>query len=219
MPILHRSASLVAAFALTTATSAVGSAQTLEHPAPSAPADGDAAPAPAASERPPWSHRNQLSLRIAGAEGYRIGVRYGNGEACDASGAVFCHGRAPVLADLALGFGVSDSVEIEGRFRVGEPEWHAAIPLAAGLGVRLLGNPRSRVKFVFGVAVLADFTGVGSAVGERYGTDVLVRLEQGLHYDVARAFGFYFQFGETIGVLRALALTVDAGFGIQIRVP
>lgn len=170
-------------------------------------------------ERPAWSHRNQFSLRLAGAVGYRFAIRYATGGQCDESSSQFCHGRSPVVGDVAMGFGVSDAIEIEGRFRSGEPEWNGSIPLAAGLGVRLHGNARSRARFVFGVAAMVDFTHPGRVSAENFPTDVQARLEQGLHYDVGRNFGFYVQIGETIGVLRAFMFTLDVGLGIQARLP
>jgi hypothetical protein len=177
-------------------------------------ANGSTATTPA---RPPWSHRNQLSIRVAGSEGYTLGIRYGDGDTCNAHGDIFCPQRSPVMVDTALGFGVADTLEIEARFRFGEPGWNQAIPLAAGVGLRVYGNSESRLKFFFGVAGLADFTARGTA--SQYGTDILVRAEEGIHYDVARYFGFYFQFGETFGVLRAFSLTVDGGLGVQVRLP
>jgi hypothetical protein len=38
-------------------------------------------------------------------------------------------------------------------------------------------------------------------------------------FEVMRNLGVYFQFGETIGFVRWLSFTVDAGFGVQARVP
>jgi hypothetical protein len=203
----RRASLLPVVFALTTATALPAAAQTTS-------------PAPVPSlEQPAWGHRTQLSLRIAGAEGYRLAIKYADGGPCSLDGTVFCHGRAPVLADLALGFGVADTIEAEGRFRLGEPEWNGSVPLAAGLGVRLYGNARSRLKFVFGFAALVDFTDPGSASAASFRTDLQGRLEEGIHYEINRHLACYFQAGETIGVLRAFMLTVDAGFGFQVRVP
>lgn len=162
----------------------------------------------------------QAEIRASVMEGYTIAVKYGSGAPCDTVGQVFCHNRTPVMMDFAAGFGVLEWLEIEARFRLGlesvfgvEPGAAGhGLPMQAGLGIRAYGSETSRFKFAFGVAVLADFTNGQS-------TDVVARLDEGIHYDVERHFGFYLQLGETIQPLRALTLTIDAGLGIQGRFP
>jgi hypothetical protein len=167
-----------------------------------------------------FGHLHQFELRVGAFEGYRLAVRYQvPSTPCGASPETFCHDRSPVVLDAAAGFGVTESVEIEARFRTGEPDFNyqGVLPLAAGVGVRLYGSDTLKLKWVFGGAIFADFT--SPPAGTQWQTDILVRAEGGLHYDVVREFGFYIQVGATFGFLRSLALTVDGGVGVQLRLP
>jgi hypothetical protein len=196
--------------------------------AESAPANStsgsNASPSPAATEQPTrsrWSHRMQGELRVGVNDGYGLAIRYANGPACDAASSTFCRGRSPITMDFAAGFGALDWLEVEARFRLGVEPTNgfelssgagSALPMAAGLGVRIYGSETSRFKFAFGVAALLDFT-------RGQPLDVVARLDEGLHYDVARQFGFYVQIGESITFLRALGFEIDGGLGIQGRFP
>lgn len=173
-----------------------------------------------AATRLPWGHRLQGEVRVGVNEGYTFAIRYGSGAACDTARSTFCRGRSPVMMDFAAGFGVLEWLEVEARFRLGAESVFGVeasslgrgLPLQAGLGLRAYNGEASRLKFALGVAVLADFT---------YGQDldVVARVEEGIHYDVVRQFGFYFQLGETIQPLRAFTLGLDGGIGIQGRFP
>jgi hypothetical protein len=167
-----------------------------------------------------WSHKHQLSLRIAVAEGARFTIRY-PGNLCDGIDKTFCFGRSQVLVDGVLGFGVSDNLEIEARFRTGEFDWNNRLPLQAGIGVRAYGTEMSRLRFVGAIAVLADFTYFNTNIPptQYNGMDVIFRAEEGLHYDFGRNFGFYVQFGESFSFMRNFSATIDGGLGIQVRVP
>ena len=60
----------------------------------------------------------------------------------------------------------------------------------------------------------ADFTTTGVS-----NSDYGVRNANGLMYDPIRNVGFYFQFGETIGLARWFRIDLDVGLGAQIRFP
>lgn len=162
----------------------------------------------------------QGEVRVGINEGYTFAIRYGSGDACDSIGRTFCHGRAPVMMDFAAGFGVAEWLEIEARFRLGvesvfgvEPTSAGrGLPMQAGVGIRGYSGEANRLKFAVGVAVLADFTA-------NQGTDVVARIDENLHFDVVRQFGFYFQLGETIQPLRAFTFSLDGGLGVQGRFP
>jgi hypothetical protein len=163
----------------------------------------------------------QGELRVVINEGYQFAIKYDRGSPCDSLGSTFCRGRSPLTLDFAAGFGALDWLEVEARFRLGVEQTYgfqlsnaagSALPMAAGLGVRIYGSETSRLKFAFGVAALLDFT-TGQSL------EVIARLDEGLHYDVARQFGFYLQLGESISFLRALGFAIDGGFGIQGRFP
>lgn len=223
--------------------SATGGTTTATTSAPAAGASSTTAPPPGdtsatgttagGEHRAPWGHRYQVSFRVAGSLGYMFAIRYGGGmgdsDNCatayggSMSGAVFCYGRSPVMVDTAVGFGVTETLELEARFRFGELLFlpgsmsSTGIPLALGVGIRYYGNDDSRLKFLLGVAAFVDFT--DRVMISRFGTDVQVRLEQGLQYDIFRQFGVYVQLGETFGFVRNLSAVLDGGLGVQARVP
>ena len=167
--------------------------------------------------RPPWGHRNQVGLRLGVAFGGRIAIRYGDGDRCNTAGQTFCPQGGPLMFDAALSLGVTETIEIEARFRYGLPDFNNENPLAGGIGVRYHGSDTSPFRFVFGVAAFADFTAPGTAIS--YRTDIQVRLEEGIQYDIGRNFGVFFQIGETIGFIRSLSFAGDGQIGIQVRVP
>ncbi len=165
----------------------------------------------------------QGEVRVGVNEGYTFAIRYGSGAPCDAAGSTFCRGRSPVMMDFAAGFGVTEWLEIEARFRLGVESVYGVeasptarpgqgLPMQAGVGIRGYSGEANRLKFAVGVAVLADFT-------SNQGTDVVARVDENLHFDVVRQFGFYFQLGETIQPLRAFTFSLDAGLGVQGRFP
>ena len=49
--------------------------------------------------------------------------------------------------------------------------------------------------------------------------DFGVRNANGLMFEVMRNFGFYIQFGETVGFVRWLRFEIDGGAGVQARIP
>lgn len=180
---------------------------------------------PEPTPEPRWGHQRQVSIRFAAAEGARLAIRYGNGDPCGGTGAIFCYGRAPVLFDAVLGFAPISYLEVEARVRFGETVNNGevsaggSLPVAAGIGIRYYGTDQSPLKFIFGFAAMIDFTAPGSGAAARFPSDIVFRAEEGLQYDLARYFGVYAQLGETISFLRSLALIVDAGIGIQGRFP
>ncbi len=186
--------------------------------------DAATSAAPASTTQPTrlrWGHRMQGELRVTASVGYAIAIHYERSPPCDAVGSTFCHGRTPFTLDFAGGFGVLEWLEVEARFRLGVEQTQglsitngvgSALPMAAGVGVRAYGSESSRFKFGFGAAVLLDFTA-------NQPLDVVARLDQGIHYDVARNFAFYVQVGETIQFLRNLYAGIDGGLGVQGRFP
>ncbi len=173
-----------------------------------------------------WGHQRQLTVRFGFSGGYRVGFQYertgvaptpctepgmmGSGRICT---------RAVANWDAAIGYGIVSIFEIEARFRFGLQDFTGTIPMAAGLGIRLYGGDTSRLKFAFGVAGLVDFTN-GGLVRPVSTVDAQFRLEQGLHYDAHRMFGFTVMFGQTVSPFReALFFTIDAGISFQLRLP
>lgn len=186
-----------------------------------APALAQSTSALAASTPVRFDHRYQATLRVGVAEGYRFAIRYHDGpeaDPCDGGDHKFCAGVAPVMLDVALGFGVTGALELEGRFRMGlTADFDDSRPLQAGLGLRTLTDPDSRLKFTLAAAALLDFTPDRYRAGGDL--DVVVRAEETLQYDVERWFGFYVGAGESFGLLRNFSTVVDLTLGLQFRAP
>jgi len=160
-----------------------------------------------------YGHRGQGFVRVTGTEGWGLAIRYDTGPRCGPTATTFCNARTPFILDVGAGYGLTESLELEARFRFGvENSFTDTLPLAAGLGLRGYTSDTSKFKFAFGFAALVDFTaGIN--------TDILVRCDGGIHYDVARNFGFYVQLGLGFQMLRSLGMAVDVGLGLQARFP
>jgi len=73
------------------------------------------------------------------------------------------------------------------------------------------------VKFFTTLQLAYDATKQSTSTVSGY--DLGVRNSNGLMVEIMRNFGVYFQFGETVGFVRWLSFNVDAGIGMQARVP
>ena len=69
------------------------------------------------------------------------------------------------------------------------------------------------------IRMISAWTSGGCLTSTVSSSDVGVRNSNGLMIELMRNFGVYFQFGETVGFVRWLSFNVDAGIGIQARVP
>ncbi len=169
---------------------------------------------------PRWDHARQFALRAGLGMGYSFTIRYadrGGSDPCDEGESKFCVGASPLMLDTALAFGATRGLELEARFRMGIlTNFDASRPLQAGFGLRLLTD-ETRGRFFIGAAVLADFTGGRLRAGGDL--DVLLRAEEGWHFDASRWFGFYIAAGQTFGLLRNFSCVVDANLGVQFRAP
>jgi hypothetical protein len=169
---------------------------------------------------PRWDHARQFALRAGIGMGYSFTIRYSDRDGtdpCDDGGNKFCVGASPLMLDTALAFGATRGLELEARFRLGfTTNFDDSRPLQAGFGLRLLTD-ETRGRFFIGAAVLADFTdGRRNAGGD---LDLLLRAEEGWHFDASRWFGFYIAAGETFGFLRNFSCVIDLNLGVQFRAP
>lgn len=201
-------------------------------PSPPPPAEEGPAQPPAAPEAPPsklqdFRHRYQVSARAAFGKGYRLVYGYAEHEICGHGSETVgggdetpCNAGTPAFADLDLSFGVTDGLELSALVRLGlEEEFTGAVdatrPLMLGFGIRAYPDAPARVKVFLGVRLMYDLTKAGQE-GKR---DLAVRAEPGLQVEIVRYVAFFVQADATVGFLRWLRFEVDAGAGIQLRVP
>lgn len=206
-------------------------------PPPPLPANDGAAsagPAPAVSAAitpPPrlvasLSHDLQFGLAVLLGDGYRGIYPYYDlidcGDAKSSENRV-CTSRAPVFIDLQPSFGLSE-------------RWDALVDVRFGLtadfntyhqfflmpGFRYWLDPQSQVKFFTTLQFLYDRSPQNSRPGAPHAvsdSDIGFRNSNGLMLEVMRNLGVFVQFGESVGFYRWLSFAVDAGVGIQARVP
>jgi hypothetical protein len=174
-----------------------------------------------------FSHRRQVSLHLQGGVGYR-GIFPYDEEFCgeledDGTTKSPCLGRSPFSMDIGLAYGLTRRLEIlvEGRLGVerdigedlDDDEGPHAVSLAPGIK-GYFAEIGSMMLFAT-LQVAVDFTGYGQ-IDE---TDIGVRNVDGLHYDLNDNFGLFLFVGNQVGFVRWLRFEVEAGLGVQLRVP
>jgi len=198
-------------------------------PAATAEEEGDkpAAAAPAAEVTPPrlvpsLSHDLQFGLAVLFGDGYRIIFPYSSQpiDCGDANnmGARVCTNRAPSFIDLQPSFGISQSWDFLVDVRLGiEKDFNTFRQLFVMPGFRYWLDTQSHVKFFTTIQLAYDASKQNTSALSS--SDFGVRNSNGLMVEIMRNFGVYGQFGETLGFVRWLSFSVDAGVGVQARVP
>lgn len=178
-------------------------------------------PRPFADRRPSLSHDLQFGFAVLIGSGYRAIVPYESDIVCgDAKeeGARVCTSRAPFFIDLQPSFGLSTSWDALVDVRVGlETDFNTKRPFVIAPGFRYWLDPEGHVKFFSTFQLAYDVTDSNDPRVRR--SDLAFRNSNGVMIEVMRNFGVYLQFGETIGFVRWLSFLVDAGIGVQARVP
>ena len=208
-------------------------------PAGAAPAAAGAVTTPVPSDGPPsspppapdrmvasLSHQLQFGLALLLGGGYRGTFPYHPDTPCgDAKAADnrVCTSRAPSFIDVQPSFGISRSWDVVVDVRLSlEKDFNNEHPIWIMPGFRYWMDPQSPVKFFTTMQLAYDPSSTYSAVNAPHPVskqDLGIRNSNGLMFEVMRNFGVYAQFGETIGFVRWLTFAVDAGVGVQARVP
>jgi len=170
---------------------------------------------------PSLSHDLQFGLAVMPGGGYRIVFPYKENIDCGDQNngmARVCTSRVPFFIDLQPSFGISEGwdflVDVRLSFEQNVFRHHEIMVMP---GFRYWLDPQSHVKFFTTLQLAYDATKQSTSTVSR--SDVGVRNSNGLMVEIMRNFGVYFQFGETVGFVRWLSFNVDAGIGIQARVP
>jgi hypothetical protein len=237
----------VAAMALLAVTMAAPSvARAADDDAPAAPAPAAAAPAepaapaaavapaptafdaPTVSGRPPKSfpklrqasllHKYQLGISVMPGIGFRGIFPYKENIPCGQQGKRVCTGLLPFFLDAQTSFGVAQHWDLLVDLRFGiATDFTTSHQFAVAPGFRYWVDPELAVKFY------ATVQGVFDATAQHYSMvnnkDFGIRNANGMMFEVMPNFGFFIQFGETVGFVRWMRFEIDGGAGIQARIP
>jgi hypothetical protein len=171
------------------------------------------------------NHKFQTGLSIMPGTGYRLIVRYKEGQDCGDSSGIHnkpvCAHYVPVFLDFQLAFGVAARADVILDLRFGlqsDPAVPSHHQFAVAPGLRFWLDQDIALKFYTTLQFVYDHTDF-STTGSVNSSDVGMRNANGLMYDPIRNVGFFVQFGETIGFMRWFRIDLDVGLGAQIRFP
>jgi opacity protein-like surface antigen len=197
--------------------------------------DDDAKKDDAKSKDQTFGHAGQLGLRAGIVVGYRMVLRYANSPYCaepkptttPTNQQKFCGYGAPLSVDVGLSFGVFDFFEpfAWARFGLGADNHSDTNPLLlVGAGARLYPMSDAAFKIFIEPAVALELedgqgTAAGQTIDPEYKKDLVFHLAAGPQLDVHPNFGLYATGGLTVGVVRALAASLDLNIGLQGRFP
>ena len=173
-----------------------------------------------------YSHKGQFGVHAQGGLGFRFIAPYEDdlycGQEHDGDYKRVCSERSPVTLELGTSFGVSKSLELLLEVRLGLEDDFGVSPgvdgpsqLQFAPGVKYYIRDAGLTKFFSSLQLLIDTTDFQQADEVDFG----VRNINGLQFDFHRTTGVYFFFGESIAFKRWFRFEMDAGIGLQIRVP
>jgi hypothetical protein len=186
---------------------------------PAAPAAKPAGPKQFPKLRyPPLVHTYQLGLAVLPGIGFRVIAPYAEGVDCGQQGKRVCTGLLPFFIDVQPSFGFAEHWDllVDLRFGLGT-DFNQRHQFAVAPGLRYWVDPEQHTKFFATIQGVFDATPQNNASLRR--NDFGIRNENGFMFEVMRNLGFYLQFGETIGFARWLRFEIDAGVGVQARIP
>jgi hypothetical protein len=200
-------------------TATAPAAQTATAPAVPAPA---VEPAPKRFPRlvpPTLSHYLQFGIALLPGTGYRAIFPYQEMINCGEAGKRVCTSRLGTFLDVQPSFGFASHWDVIVDLRFGlEEDFTGTHEFAVAPGVRYWVDPQEHAKFFATIQAAFDTTAQHDAQLS-HNDDVAVRNSNGFMYEIMRNFGVYAQFGETIGFVRWLRFEIDAGLGVQARLP
>jgi hypothetical protein len=195
-----------------------------EPAAPSQPAD---LPPPSVS-RPPKQfpklrqasllHKYQLGIAVLPGVGYRGIFPYQEGVNCGQPDKRVCTEVLPFFLDVQPSFGFAEHWDVLVDLRVGiGTDFNSKHQFAIAPGFRYWVDPELAFKFYATIQGVFDATAQPDP--QLKGMDFGVRNSNGFMFELMRNFGFYIQFGETLGFVRWLRFEIDGGLGVQARIP
>jgi hypothetical protein len=196
-------------------------------PAPAAPAAPVLVPAtPPAPAKvfpplapPTMSHALQFGLAMLAGTGYRGIFPYQEMIDCGQPQKRVCTTRLPTFLDVQPSFGFARHWDVLVDLRFGlERDFTQNRQFAVAPGVRYWVDPEEPTKFFATAQVAYDITPQNDPMLP-HNDDLALHNSNGFMFEVMRNFGAYVQVGETIGFVRWLRFEIDAGLGVQARLP
>jgi len=167
---------------------------------------------------PSLLHKNQFGIAVMPGIGFRVIAPYKEMVSCGEQAKRVCTGRLPFFLDVQPSFGFAEHWDVIVDLRFGiEADFTQSHQLAVAPGVRYWVDNDAQTKFYATIQGVIDATAQNNTAVR--GTDVGFRNANGFMFDVMRNFAVYLQFGETIGFVRWLRFEIDAGVGVQVRIP
>ena len=167
---------------------------------------------------PPLVHTYQLGLAVLPGIGFRVIAPYNDGIDCGQQAKRVCTGLLPFFMDVQPSFGFAEHWDVLVDLRFGiATDFNQRHQFAVAPGLRYWVDPDQPTKFYATIQGVFDATPQNNASLRR--NDFGVRNQNGFMFEVMRNLGFYLQFGETIGFARWLRFEIDAGVGVQARIP
>jgi hypothetical protein len=197
-------------------------------PAASAPAETPPATPPQAGLERPKSfpklrqasllHKNQLGIAVMPGIGFRGVFPYQEMINCGQQGKRVCTGLLPFFMDVQPSFGFAEHWDVLVDLRFGiATDFTASHQFAIAPGFRYWVDPE--LPFKFYATVQGVFDATAQPDPKLKDNDFGIRNANGFMFEVMRNLGFYFQFGETLGLRRWLRFEIDGGVGFQARIP
>jgi hypothetical protein len=167
---------------------------------------------------PTMSHKLQFGLAVLPGTGYRGIMPYSDTVKCGQPDKRVCTQRLPFFLDVQPSFAFANHWDVLVDLRFGlEQDFTKSREVAFAPGVRYWVDPEEHAKFFATVQAAYDTSPQVDPMVKK--SDLALRNSNGFQYDFMRNFGAYLQFGETIGFVRWLRFEIDAGIGVQARLP
>ena len=163
-------------------------------------------------------HKYQLGIAIFPGVGFRGIFPYQENVNCGQQAKRVCTGMLPFFLDVQTSFGIAEHWDVLVDLRFGiATDFTTAHQFAVAPGFRYWVDPELPVKFYATLQGVFDATAQHNSMVKN--NDFGVRNANGMMFELMRNFGFYIQFGETVGFVRWLRFEIDAGAGVQARIP
>jgi hypothetical protein len=163
-------------------------------------------------------HKYQLGIAVLPGVGFRGIFPYQENINCGQQAKRVCTGILPFFLDVQTSFGLTEHWDLLVDLRFGiATDFTTAHQFAVAPGFRYWVDPELPVKFYATIQGVFDATAQHNSMVKN--NDFGIRNANGMMFEVMRNFGFYIQFGETLGFVRWLRFEIDGGAGVQARIP
>jgi hypothetical protein len=142
------------------------------------------------------------------------------------SNQAYCLARVPMTFDFELSYGLKPALEALFEMRIGVERDFGTSSGASGPhvhqfapGARFFFSESGRSKFFSTAQIVFDTSAYQDTSGSDRGVDLGIRNINGFWFDIQKQYGVYIFFGEEAGFKRWLSASLEAGLGVQGRLP